>query len=680
MNRVAVVDVLPAAFSRNVTAQHQEQVRMSLERIVGRLALRTEAGGVAGVAEEVAEDDRSAVVVGRQQIVGPGEDGRVRRGVVLERDDDEVHPADAEQVVPVVVVRAVVAPVVGATREMRRAEVLVVEGRGAVGVAIRGLVVVPHAHAERQALGQTRGRGVLEHAQRGAGALPLDIVASVVAVLHAVAEVAGVDDVARHAVVHDPIGLGLEDRVRAAIELPGVVLGVGESDEREVRARARRGGTAVEGDRQAPAIRIRDRHVERRGGRHAGGMIRRSVEHRLWRLLVERQVERRAGDPRVAGAGHGSGHGGACRARDHRPGTLVEAPARHQPRLRQRELGVGGLLELGLRAREVPDPHLVELSVEEAVGCAGRRQGRRESRMLDAVGPHRLVDGQRGFQGAVQVELPRDAVVRHRAMVPPVPDRGEASHRVVLPGRGGSSALLEVGAQHAVGVANAEEEIHVDVAVLRLGGAVRDERDRIRNAAGARRGRGACPVPAEPAFDRELREVQRRRVAEGHIGVAREVEAGVGLGGSRGTGRTVGGGSPGAVHRAHPVAVLRRRREQHVRVAGRTRGHRGQQRVGAADSRRRPLDLETVLVARIVVPRQVDLAMGRGHRRESRWRRGSRERHVEGSAHHPGVVGTGHRPGHRRAGGTVDDRSRALVQAPAGGQPRLRRRDLAVGG
>ncbi len=53
-------------------------------------------------------------------------------------------PLALKSIEVIVVVRSVVAAVVGAAREARIAEVLVVEGRRPVGIAVRRLVVVAH--------------------------------------------------------------------------------------------------------------------------------------------------------------------------------------------------------------------------------------------------------------------------------------------------------------------------------------------------------------------------------------------------------------------------------------------------------------------------------------------------------------------------------------------------------
>ena len=211
---------------------------MPLERRVDGLALRPEGAGIAGVDDVVAGDDCAAVGVGRQQAVSPREHGGIGRGVVLEANDDEIKTAGAEQLVMIVVVRAIVPAVVAASREARAAEVLVVERRGTVGVADRRLVVIADAHTKRDAVHELRGGRILERLHRTVGIDPLDRVATVVAILDAVAQLDDSDDIARDPVGDNPTRLRIEHRRRAAIQARGVVLRVGQADQREVGARA----------------------------------------------------------------------------------------------------------------------------------------------------------------------------------------------------------------------------------------------------------------------------------------------------------------------------------------------------------------------------------------------------------------------------------------------------------
>ena len=125
--------------------------------------------------------------------------------------------------------------VVATVLEARDAEVLVVErGRRSIGIAVGRLVVIAHADAVRNSVEPLGRIRVLEDRERRVGAHPLDRVAAVLSVLHAIAEMDHVRNVVRHAMRHDPVGLRAEHGVEPAVELARVVLRVGEPDEREV--------------------------------------------------------------------------------------------------------------------------------------------------------------------------------------------------------------------------------------------------------------------------------------------------------------------------------------------------------------------------------------------------------------------------------------------------------------
>jgi len=90
-------------------------------------------------------------------------------------DDDEIHAAGAEQFVMVVVIRTKVTTIVIAPQETRFAEILVVEGRGAIGVTTWRLIVVTHRDAIRHTFRHPRGGWILDHVESSIRVLPFDL-------------------------------------------------------------------------------------------------------------------------------------------------------------------------------------------------------------------------------------------------------------------------------------------------------------------------------------------------------------------------------------------------------------------------------------------------------------------------------------------------------------------------
>ena len=264
------------ALGMDVTAEHEEEVRVVLQRVVDAQALRAECRGVALADDGVRSDNRAALRVGFQQRISPVEDGCVRRGVIRHVNDDEVEAAGAEEVVAVGIVRAVVTAVVGSILEARGAEILVVESSRARVVSTDGInVMIPRSDAIRDAVRQQRGHWVFQIAHGSTGALPLHWITTEVPVLHDVTHVADEDDVPSEAIVHHPLCLRAEgadellhrDGVRASGGTFGVILRVRNGHDREVRAgRDGRALATIEGHGHRVALRISERSRQRRAG------------------------------------------------------------------------------------------------------------------------------------------------------------------------------------------------------------------------------------------------------------------------------------------------------------------------------------------------------------------------------------------------------------------------------
>src|SRR4029077_4558818 len=132
---IAIVNVRPLTFRRRqVPGKHQEQVGISLQRIVGYLALAAPARIETIVDQVVADYDSAPVAIALGQTIRPGQDAVEFRAVaprvhIRNIDDDKIHPAGAEKFIMVIVVRAVVADVIGLATIARGAEILVVSGR-----------------------------------------------------------------------------------------------------------------------------------------------------------------------------------------------------------------------------------------------------------------------------------------------------------------------------------------------------------------------------------------------------------------------------------------------------------------------------------------------------------------------------------------------------------------------
>ncbi|OQB88309.1 MAG: hypothetical protein BWX84_03131 [Verrucomicrobia bacterium ADurb.Bin118] len=268
-----------------MTAQHQEEIRMALERVVNGRSLGAEVAGGGIAPRGMGDHHRAPVRVRRQHAVGPVQDGAAV-AAILEVEYDEIQPANAEEIVVTVVVLAKIPAIPGPVAEMIPAEILVVKGGGAVRIIRRGLIVVTDGQTVRDAVGQQRPRGILQPVHRVGGVTPLGrvgLAALDVAILHDVAQVRDIDDVVRHPVGDDPLGLGephLLHRLSLCGRFAGVVLRIRQHHETKIRSGKRsRRFASIEGHRE----------IARRGVGHGNTQIDGGAEVRRSRFRGQRR-------------------------------------------------------------------------------------------------------------------------------------------------------------------------------------------------------------------------------------------------------------------------------------------------------------------------------------------------------------------------------------------------------
>jgi len=85
-------------------SQHQEKIWMIAQGIIDRLSLRPPTAGVACIDHPMRGKNSATIAIDRQQVVCPVQDILLRSGVVFKMDNDEIHPARAEQFVVVIVI------------------------------------------------------------------------------------------------------------------------------------------------------------------------------------------------------------------------------------------------------------------------------------------------------------------------------------------------------------------------------------------------------------------------------------------------------------------------------------------------------------------------------------------------------------------------------------------------
>lgn len=84
--------------------QHQEKIGVIAQGIIDRLSLRTPTAGVACIYHVMGGKNRAAIAIDSQQVICPVQDTLLGGGVPFEMDNDEIHPAGAEQFVVVIVI------------------------------------------------------------------------------------------------------------------------------------------------------------------------------------------------------------------------------------------------------------------------------------------------------------------------------------------------------------------------------------------------------------------------------------------------------------------------------------------------------------------------------------------------------------------------------------------------
>ena len=227
------------SFSMDVAAEHEEEVRIILQVVVDRLAVATP-GGLgrrhAGADEPMARDDAAPVRMGLEEGIGPVHHRLIATGagVVGEIDDDEIHPARAEEMVILIGrVVGVASAEIGTPGPPAHPEILVPETRVSTGPD----VVVPRRATPRDAVGEQGRERILEdvHGLVGPDELGLGVVVVLRHVTH-VGDELRVEQILRG---DDPVGLVREELEAVASAVLGIKLGVGNRDDREILARRR---------------------------------------------------------------------------------------------------------------------------------------------------------------------------------------------------------------------------------------------------------------------------------------------------------------------------------------------------------------------------------------------------------------------------------------------------------
>ena len=118
------------------------------------------------------DDDRTAVGVRVQNCICPIEHRLAHAGVILEVDNDEIHPPCAEEIEMIVIVRAVVAGVIRAPIEVIRSEILIIIDSRAGGIADRLFIMIANSDTIGNALGQQGARWIFDAVQRIGGVPP----------------------------------------------------------------------------------------------------------------------------------------------------------------------------------------------------------------------------------------------------------------------------------------------------------------------------------------------------------------------------------------------------------------------------------------------------------------------------------------------------------------------------
>jgi len=277
---MAIVGILAPALAGDMAAQKQEQVGVAFERVIDGVRLGAPNHRRLGIAKVVRHDDGAPVGVGGQHLVSPGQQFRGRIGVILEIQHQEVQPADAEDIVVVIIVRPIVPRVVFAPGKMRHAEILVVVGggahircshRAARRPADRRQLVVAHRHAVGDAIGQLGAHRVLQAVHGVGRVIPLFNVGRGVAIVRNIPELGHVGDIARKTIADGPFGLGNHHLFLSAGQFSRVHLGIRHDRNAEIRPGMHRG--------RLPPIE-RHRQVAGQGIGHPRLQVRRGADVR----------------------------------------------------------------------------------------------------------------------------------------------------------------------------------------------------------------------------------------------------------------------------------------------------------------------------------------------------------------------------------------------------------------
>jgi len=212
------------------------------------------------------DNDGAPVGVVGQHRIAPRQHFRRRVGIVLEIQHDKVQPADAEKIIMIVVVGAIVARVILAPGKVRHAKKpVIVAGGSTDGVPIRRLLVVAHGHAIGHAIRKLRPRPVFQAVHGIGRVIPLRDVGGGVPVVDNIAELGHVRDVAGRPVVNRPFRLGNHHLLRAVVSLRRVILSVGHDHDAEIRPH-RRGGcfAPVKGHAEIARQGLGNGHLQKR--------------------------------------------------------------------------------------------------------------------------------------------------------------------------------------------------------------------------------------------------------------------------------------------------------------------------------------------------------------------------------------------------------------------------------
>ncbi len=168
------------------------------------MTLGTEASWITGIDDIMANNDASSGAISAQETISPGENCRIRTGIVLNINDDKLETAGAEQLKMVVVIISEMATIVSSASKPRTAKPLIVfdsAARGPVWI----LIVIANRHAIWQSI---RRQNTFQIAHPGICVLPLSRNRCGV---HDVADLGDVNNIARHPVIENPLGLRIKN-------------------------------------------------------------------------------------------------------------------------------------------------------------------------------------------------------------------------------------------------------------------------------------------------------------------------------------------------------------------------------------------------------------------------------------------------------------------------------------